>query len=85
MPSLDCLLACLLTRFDFAVAWLYQVDNPCAVLDQENSKKFLQGSATDKYNFFMRANDLSRITEVRSCMCSATPFPFFVPLGVREL
>lgn len=41
-----------------------QVDNPCAILDQENSKQFLQGSDTDKYNFFMRATDLSRILDV---------------------
>ncbi|CAM9671007.1 unnamed protein product [Ascophyllum nodosum] len=38
-----------------------QVDNPCAVLDQENSKKFLQGSERDKYAFFMKATDLDRI------------------------
>eukprot|EP00903_Cladosiphon_okamuranus_P016265 g15001.t1 len=38
-----------------------QVDNPCAVLDQENSKKFLQGSEEDKYAFFMKATDLDRI------------------------
>eukprot|EP00752_Nemacystus_decipiens_P012920 g11434.t1 len=38
-----------------------QVDNPCAVLDQENSKKFLQGSDEEKYAFFMKATDLERI------------------------
>ncbi|CAN0074078.1 unnamed protein product, partial [Phaeothamnion confervicola] len=38
-----------------------QVDNPCAVLDQENAKKFLQGSERDKYHFFMKATDLDRI------------------------
>ncbi|CAM9711696.1 unnamed protein product [Scytosiphon promiscuus] len=38
-----------------------QVDNPCSLLDQENSKKFLQGSEHDKYAFFMRATDLDRI------------------------
>ncbi|CAN0514043.1 unnamed protein product, partial [Scytosiphon promiscuus] len=38
-----------------------QVDNPCSLLDQENSKKFLQGSERDKYAFFMRATDLDRI------------------------
>lgn len=41
-----------------------QIDNPCAVLDQENSKKFLQGSAHEKYAFFMRAMDLDRIVSV---------------------
>lgn len=43
---------------------LLQVDNPCAVLDQENSKKFLQGSESDKYAFFMKATDLDRIHAV---------------------
>eukprot|EP00752_Nemacystus_decipiens_P012922 g11436.t1 len=38
-----------------------QVDNPCAVLEQENSKKFLQGNAQDKYSFLMRAADLDQI------------------------
>lgn len=42
----------------------FQVDNPCAVLDQENSKKFLQGSDEDKYAFFMKATDLDRILAV---------------------
>lgn len=41
-----------------------QVDNPVAVLDQENSKKFLQGNDHDKYAFFMRAADLDRILAV---------------------
>ena len=41
-----------------------QVDNPCAVLDQENSKNFLQGSERDKYAFFMKATDLDRILAV---------------------
>lgn len=35
-----------------------QVENPCAVLDQENSKRFLQGQATHKYEFFMRSTNL---------------------------
>ena len=41
-----------------------QVDNPCAVLDQENSKKFLQGNEKDKYAFFMKATDLDRVLTV---------------------
>ncbi|CAM9309188.1 unnamed protein product, partial [Laminaria digitata] len=41
-----------------------QVDNPCAVLDQENAKKFLQGDESDKYAFFMKATDLARVSEV---------------------
>ena len=30
-----------------------QVENPVAVLDQEEAKKFLMGKAEDKYNFFI--------------------------------
>lgn len=40
------------------------MDNPCAVLDQENSKKFLQGNEKDKYAFFMKATDLDRVLTV---------------------
>ena len=32
-----------------------------AILDQEESKKFLTGKATDKYNFFMNACELERL------------------------
>ncbi|CAN0283545.1 unnamed protein product, partial [Ectocarpus sp. 13 AM-2016] len=39
-----------------------QVDNPVAVLDQENSKKFLLGTENDKYEFFLKATDLGRIS-----------------------
>lgn len=38
-----------------------QVENPVAVLDQENAKKFLCGSGTEKYEFFKKATDLARI------------------------
>ena len=38
-----------------------QVDNPVAVLDQEESKKFLMGKPEDKYNFFCKATELERI------------------------
>jgi DNA repair exonuclease SbcCD ATPase subunit len=38
-----------------------QVENPVAVLDQEEAKKFLTGKAEDKYNFFMTATDLERV------------------------
>jgi structural maintenance of chromosomes protein 6 len=38
-----------------------QVENPVAILDQEESKKFLTGKASDKYNFFMKATELERI------------------------
>jgi hypothetical protein len=29
------------------------VDNPCALLDQENSKSFISGDTEAKYNFFL--------------------------------
>jgi hypothetical protein len=29
------------------------VDNPCALLDQENSKSFISGDAEAKYKFFV--------------------------------
>eukprot|EP00953_Heterococcus_sp_UTEX-ZZ885_P018384 10266-Heterococcus_DN1.PRE.1 len=32
-----------------------RIENPCVVLDQENSKTFLKGSPHDKYKFFLRA------------------------------
>jgi len=38
-----------------------QVENPVAVLDQEEAKKFLTGKAEDKYAFFMKATELERI------------------------
>ena len=38
-----------------------QVDNPVAVLDQEESKKFLRGPPEDKYSFFCKATELERI------------------------
>ena len=38
-----------------------QVENPVAVLDQEEAKKFLTGKAEDKYNFFTKATDLERL------------------------
>lgn len=38
-----------------------QVENPVAILDQEDSKKFLTGKAEDKYAFFMKATELERI------------------------
>lgn len=36
-----------------------------AVLDQENSKKFLLGTEKDKYELFLKATDLGRISDVR--------------------
>mmetsp|Transcript_11008 Transcript_11008/g.16946 ORF Transcript_11008/g.16946 Transcript_11008/m.16946 type:complete len:1170 (-) Transcript_11008:71-3580(-) len=38
-----------------------QVENPVAVLDQEEAKKFLTGKASDKYSFFTKATDLDRL------------------------
>lgn len=38
-----------------------QVENPVAVLDQEEAKKFLTGKAEDKYMFFTKATDLERM------------------------
>lgn len=38
-----------------------QVENPVAVLDQEEAKKFLTGKAEDKYAFFTKATELERI------------------------
>eukprot|EP00611_Tribonema_gayanum_P020500 TRINITY_DN3754_c0_g1_i1.p2 TRINITY_DN3754_c0_g1~~TRINITY_DN3754_c0_g1_i1.p2 ORF type:complete len:1140 (+),score=508.08 TRINITY_DN3754_c0_g1_i1:127-3546(+) len=45
-------------------AFNISVENPCVVLDQENSKKFLMGSNSDKYLFFLKAIDLLRTSEV---------------------
>ena len=41
-----------------------QVDNPVAILDQEEAKKFLTGKASDKYNFFLKACELERVDRV---------------------
>ena len=38
-----------------------QVENPVAVLDQEEAKKFLMGKPEDKYAFFMKATELERL------------------------
>ena len=38
-----------------------QVENPVAILDQEEAKKFLTGKAEEKYAFFMKATELERI------------------------
>ena len=38
-----------------------QVENPVAVLDQEEAKKFLTGKAEDKYASFNKATDLERL------------------------
>ena len=38
-----------------------QVENPVAVLDQEEAKKFLCGKPEDKYSFFSKATELERM------------------------
>jgi len=38
-----------------------QVENPVAVLDQEQSKKFLKGKDEDKWEFFCKATELERL------------------------
>lgn len=38
-----------------------QVENPVAVLDQEEAKKFLCGKPEDKYAFFSKATELERL------------------------
>jgi hypothetical protein len=38
-----------------------QVENPVAILDQEEAKKFLWGKVSGKYAFYMKAADLERI------------------------
>jgi len=38
-----------------------QVENPVAVLDQEEAKKFLCGKPEDKYAFFAKATELERL------------------------
>jgi hypothetical protein len=47
--------------FLFVLLRNIQVENPVAVLDQEEAKKFLTGKAEDKYNFFMKATELERV------------------------
>jgi len=37
------------------------VDNPVVVLDQEESKKFILGKSTEKYDFFGKATELTRV------------------------
>ncbi|CAK4148769.1 unnamed protein product [Aphanomyces euteiches] len=38
-----------------------QIENPCAVLDQENAKLFLKGDPADKYKFFLQSTDLYKM------------------------
>ena len=38
-----------------------QVENPVAILDQEDSKRFLTGKGEDKYSFFLKATELERM------------------------
>ena len=63
--ALTTFFSCTVFFLVFGRAWhIYrniQVDNPVAVLDQEEAKKFLTGKAEDKYNFFMKATELERV------------------------
>ena len=43
-----------------------QVENPVAILDQEEAKKFLTGKDAHKYEFFMKATELERIDNTYS-------------------
>lgn len=43
-----------------------QVENPVAVLDQEDAKKFLLGKPEDKYHFFCKATELERMDRTYS-------------------
>ena len=43
-----------------------QVENPVAILDQEEAKKFLTGKSSEKYSFFMKATELERIDRTYS-------------------
>jgi chromosome segregation ATPase len=57
---------CVHTRMDLSFLFFFvrrniQVENPVAVLDQEEAKKFLTGKPEDKYNFFMKATELERV------------------------
>ena len=48
-----------------------QVDNPVAVLDQENSKNFIRGSEKQKFQFFQRATDLEKIIlDIKECQAN---------------
>ncbi len=38
-------------------------DNPCNVLTQEESKRFIQGKEEDKYKFFLKATGIDRTME----------------------
>lgn len=44
-----------------------QIDNPVAILDQEEAKKFLTGRDSAKYEFFMKATELQRVNRT---LCS---------------
>ena len=39
------------------------IDNPCCILTQEESKRFIQGHEKDKYAFFLKATGLERNME----------------------
>lgn len=44
-------------------AFNIHVDNPCCVLTQDESKKFINGKENDKYDFFLKATGLHSLRE----------------------
>lgn len=44
------------------------MENPCCVLTQEMSKKFIQGKDTDKYDFFLKATGLEQMRDDNSAV-----------------
>jgi hypothetical protein len=52
---LFCMCCCCLHLEAMLDSFNIQVDNPCVLMDQETSKKFVQSSSEEKHAFFMRA------------------------------
>ncbi len=42
------------------------IDNPCCVLTQEDSKKFIHGGEHDKYEFFLKVSQLTQFHQSHS-------------------
>lgn len=47
------------------------VDNPCCVLTQEESKKFIQGQEKQKYEFFLKVSFSMMLTKSFGCIVGA--------------
>ena len=59
------------------------VDNPCCVLTQEESKKFIQGQEREKYDFFLKVNSnffwpLTFFSMSLSILCSSSDTVFII-------